>query len=617
MSYLWHSPVRTSRSWPNRRRVRPAVEALEDRTVPATFVVNNLVDGAGSLPEAIARANTVPGADTIVFDPSVRGGTVVLSFFNNPSSRTLDVPEPAGPSALYITSPITILGSGETIARAANTAAFRLFQVTGDGDLTLENLTLANGIARGGAGGGGGGGAAGLGGAIYNQGALTILGCTLTNNQAIGGASGSGGFGGGGGLGGPGDPSGPGGPPNGGSPNVLTAGFGGGGLGGTLNGLIGYGGFGGGGGASDSGGFASGFGGGGGADGGTGGPGSFGGFGGNFGRGGIGFGGGGSGLGGAIFNQGGTVTLANSTIAGNSAQGGDTPDGDPFPAQQGGAYGGGLFNLNGTVVLTNDTIAGNIVQAGTGGVANNALGGALYSASVNVGTATANQNSTITIANCILTSAGPGSTLHNYQDTPANPAVLDATGPNIVLGLVANHNGTVSGTPFENVDPLLGPLTNNGGPTPTMALLPSSPAIDAGNNAAASAAGLTTDQRGFGPRVVNGVPDLGAFETGAVPPGVVPPPVVPARAIVASLVNEVVFSQKKGAHGRRLARLFVRVSFADTGALKSEFLSPFQRPVYRPVSVTVFDGDGDGVADSVLLVFLHHGRKKALLRIAV
>jgi len=222
------------------------------------------------------------------------------------------------------------------------------------------------------------------------------------------------------------------------------------------------------------------------------------------------------------------------------------------------------------------------------------------------------QTATVTIANSILSSAGPGSTLHNYQDQPTGSAVLNATGPNIVLGLVANHNGTVSGTPFTAADPLLGPLADNGGPTPTMALLPGSPAIDAGNNAVASAAGLTTDQRGFGPRAVNGIADLGAFEVGAVPPGAVPPAVVPARAIVADLVNEAVLTKRKGPH-RLFFQLFVRVSFADTGALKSEFLSPFQRPPFRSIGLTVFNSDGDGVADSVRLIARRVRGKKALI----
>ena len=72
-------------------------------------------------------------------------------------------------------------------------------------------------------------------------------------------------------------------------------------------------------------------------------------------------------------------------------------------------------------------------------------------------------------------------------------------------------NGNIVG-----VDPLLGPLADNGGPTQTMALLAGSPAIDKGDNTLVPidpSTGLpfTTDQRGF-TRVVNGTVDIGAFE---------------------------------------------------------------------------------------------------------
>lgn len=70
-------------------------------------------------------------------------------------------------------------------------------------------------------------------------------------------------------------------------------------------------------------------------------------------------------------------------------------------------------------------------------------------------------------------------------------------------------------------DPVqLGALQDNGGPTWTHALLPGSPAIDAGNPAGGTdAAGnpLTTDQRGF-VRPHNGRCDIGAFEFGASAP---------------------------------------------------------------------------------------------------
>ena len=62
-------------------------------------------------------------------------------------------------------------------------------------------------------------------------------------------------------------------------------------------------------------------------------------------------------------------------------------------------------------------------------------------------------------------------------------------------------------------DPLLAPLGDYGGPTQTMPPLPGSPAIDAGDNAAAS--GLATDQRGMA-RVQSGGYGLPVVDIGAV-----------------------------------------------------------------------------------------------------
>jgi hypothetical protein len=77
-----------------------------------------------------------------------------------------------------------------------------------------------------------------------------------------------------------------------------------------------------------------------------------------------------------------------------------------------------------------------------------------------------------------------------------------------LIGNAVGCSGFVS-SDLLNVNPLLGPLQNNGGPTMTMALLPGSPAIAAGDPTNAPA----YDQRGPGfPRLVNGQIDIGAFE---------------------------------------------------------------------------------------------------------
>src|SRR5207249_2109811 len=86
-----------------------------------------------------------------------------------------------------------------------------------------------------------------------------------------------------------------------------------------------------------------------------------------------------------------------------------------------------------------------------------------------------------------------------------------AATPTVQNTIIKLIGGTFSnlGNNLIAVDPMLGPLQANGGPTPTRLPLPGSPAIDAGNNAAASGA---LDQRGLN-RIVNGTIDIGAVET--------------------------------------------------------------------------------------------------------
>ena len=81
--------------------------------------------------------------------------------------------------------------------------------------------------------------------------------------------------------------------------------------------------------------------------------------------------------------------------------------------------------------------------------------------------------------------------------------------------LVNGVNGNQVGVTDPGLDP--NGLQNNGGPTQTIALLPGSPAIDAGSNTLAvdpsTGLPLTTDQRGPGfPRIVGKAVDIGAYE---------------------------------------------------------------------------------------------------------
>ncbi|MEM9511796.1 MAG: calcium-binding protein, partial [Cyanobacteria bacterium P01_E01_bin.48] len=99
------------------------------------------------------------------------------------------------------------------------------------------------------------------------------------------------------------------------------------------------------------------------------------------------------------------------------------------------------------------------------------------------------------------------------SDLRRNSGTITATN-----SLIENDAELINNTTSSNitgVDPQLNPagLSDNGGPTQTIALLPTSPAIDAGSNPD----GLTVDQRGFA-RTVDGntngtaTADIGAYE---------------------------------------------------------------------------------------------------------
>ena len=71
------------------------------------------------------------------------------------------------------------------------------------------------------------------------------------------------------------------------------------------------------------------------------------------------------------------------------------------------------------------------------------------------------------------------------------------------------------GDSISPLDPRLAPLADNGGPTPTHALLEDSPAINTGSPEGVLSTVLSFDQRGEGfARILDGVTDIGAFESG-------------------------------------------------------------------------------------------------------
>jgi hypothetical protein len=181
-----------------------------------------------------------------------------------------------------------------------------------------------------------------------------------------------------------------------------------------------------------------------------------------------------SGLGGAITVTG-TLTLENSTLALNTAAG----------------SGGAIENV-GSVTVLDSTLSAN--QAGTGG---SGSGGAIN----NDGNAY-----TLTIGDSIV--AG-----NSASSAPDVGNAITSQGNNLI-GATDGSSGWVNsdqtGTIAQPLNPLLTSLSNNGGPTQTMALLSTSPAIFAG----ATINGITTDQRGLGRPASS--PDIGAFQSEAL-----------------------------------------------------------------------------------------------------
>jgi CSLREA domain-containing protein len=228
------------------------------------------------------------------------------------------------------------------------------------------------------------------------------------------------------------------------------------------------------------------------------------------------------GFGGGIYN-GGTLDVIGTTISGN-----DTG----ASSIVGGSLGGGVEN-DGSLTMTNCTVSGNHtggIGGYGGGIVNNRMMTLINvtvtnnTSFVNVGHGVSHFSTLATsyIRNSLVAGNGQG---QSGSDISGD---YNSGGYNLV-GNADNSTGfsavgDKTGSGASPLNAFLGTLANNGGPTITHALLPGSPAINAGSNANLSADtfdldgdGNTAepvpfDQRGFA-RITNSNVDIGAFES--------------------------------------------------------------------------------------------------------
>jgi len=226
---------------------------------------------------------------------------------------------------------------------------------------------------------------------------------------------------------------------------------------------------------------------------------------------------------GGIVNSG-NLKMYRTTISGNSAY-----------------SGGGIKNL-GTLLAVNSTISGNSASESGGGIYNVQDGPLLP------GTMTL-RNTTVTLNKAALCNSGSGGGINNFGLATVNIAnsiianntrglifpsdddclgTFNSFGYNLIRTTTGcSIVGTTSGNMF-GVDPLLGPLQDNGLLTRTHALLAGSPSIDRGNVVGCKdelGFTLSLDQRGTTRHLDGGTGsarcDMGAYEYDSVLP---PPP---------------------------------------------------------------------------------------------
>ncbi|HET7844545.1 MAG TPA: choice-of-anchor Q domain-containing protein [Xanthomonadales bacterium] len=214
-------------------------------------------------------------------------------------------------------------------------------------------------------------------------------------------------------------------------------------------------------------------------------------------------------IGGGVLLYASSAQVTDSTISGNTA------------AQAG----GGAYVVQSPIVIANSTISGNTAtgQGGGGGL----LIGAQAATTAAIQSTTVNGNVASTAAAGVLIAGPVTATLASSifaNSTGAAPADVGTVGQGFAItattSLVENPGNsgiTATGGNLVGVDPQLGPLANNGGPTQTHLPATASPVVNAGANPS----GAAFDQRGTPfARVVGAAADIGSVE---VPAGGPPP----------------------------------------------------------------------------------------------
>ncbi|MGG6293067.1 beta strand repeat-containing protein [Leptolyngbya sp. AN02str] len=237
---------------------------------------------------------------------------------------------------------------------------------------------------------------------------------------------------------------------------------------------------------------------------------------------------------GGIHNNG-NLTITNSTISNNSANfdgGGISNNGNltitrSTISNNSSSYGGGLISntsANFTTTQTriiNSTISGNTASAKGGGLYNNSGQTTILNSTITNNQAVNNGGSGIASTGNAVTRTVLGNTIVAGNVNTDVDLDTDFVIGGVVQSIISNgfnlvgRGGAASaftgaGDQSGVTNPGLGALANNGGLTQTHALLPNSPAVNAGSNALIPA-GAITDQRGS-TRISGGTVDIGAVE---------------------------------------------------------------------------------------------------------